>query len=168
MQYIDGWAVPRTAWLRASEDWVTDNLVAIKEIAFSSRTSQAEMDALGMEIDFMQKCDHPNIVRIFDFGIDDGTKVPYIAMEYLEGGDLSDSIESIGAMTERESCRLLAQVAKALVATAASVGLLLTPVIVTVVQSRGLPAATALHPATRIRRARGSSGRKLDRDRRQV
>ena len=31
MQYIDGWAVPRTAWLRASEDWVTDNLVAIKD-----------------------------------------------------------------------------------------------------------------------------------------
>ena len=37
-------------------------------------------------------------------------------MAFLEGGDLSDSIETVGAMTERESCRLLAQVAKALVA----------------------------------------------------
>ena len=32
VQYIDGWAVPQTAWLTASADWVTDKWMAIKDL----------------------------------------------------------------------------------------------------------------------------------------
>ena len=93
-----------------------DRRVALKTLQKNLISDQKLVKRFYLEARAASQLDHPNIVRIFDFGIDDGTKVPYIAMEYLEGGDLSDSIESIGAMTERESCRLLAQVAKALVA----------------------------------------------------
>jgi eukaryotic-like serine/threonine-protein kinase len=38
------------------------------------------------EAELMAGASHPNVVTIFDFGIDDGR--PYLVMEYVEGGDL--------------------------------------------------------------------------------
>jgi len=55
------------------------------------------------------------VVRIFDFGIDEGTKLPFLAMEYLKGESLEDLLERGGQMTERRAAGILSQVAKGLI-----------------------------------------------------
>jgi serine/threonine-protein kinase len=59
--------------------------------------------------------DHPNIVRIFDFGVDPATRVPFLAMEYVPGATLKEILKERDCLPEREACAILAQVAKALV-----------------------------------------------------
>jgi serine/threonine-protein kinase len=59
---------------------------------------------------------HPNIVSVYEMGqaeFGDET-VPYVAMEYLPGGDLMGLIEARKRLPEREAARLGAGVAKAL------------------------------------------------------
>src|SRR4051812_2163870 len=43
------------------------------------------------EAEMMAKISHPNIITIFDFGIDEGR--PFLVMEYIEGGDLRKQME---------------------------------------------------------------------------
>jgi serine/threonine-protein kinase len=93
-----------------------DRRVAVKTLQKNLISDQKLVKRFYLEARAASQLDHPNIVRIFDFGIDDATKVPFITMEYLDGGDLGDRLEITGAMPEKEACRLLAQVAKALVA----------------------------------------------------
>ncbi|MBR58651.1 MAG: hypothetical protein CMH54_11615 [Myxococcales bacterium] len=58
--------------------------------------------------------DHPNIVRIYDFGIDKETDIPYIAMEYLEGLALDELLQAEGPLPERRVTTILLGVARAL------------------------------------------------------
>ncbi len=58
--------------------------------------------------------DHPNIVRIYDFGIDKETDIPYIAMEYLEGLTLDGLLQAEGPLPERRVTSILLGVARAL------------------------------------------------------
>ncbi len=56
----------------------------------------------------------PHVVRVFDFGVDDETGTPYIAMEILEGSDLGDLIKGEGPLAVGRAARLLLQVSQAL------------------------------------------------------
>ena len=58
--------------------------------------------------------DHPNVVRIFDFGFIEGDDRPYIAMEMLEGRDLEAFLEDEGAMDPVRARRLFLPVLDAL------------------------------------------------------
>lgn len=58
---------------------------------------------------------HPGIVQVFDFGSLPSNE-PYIAMEFLEGETLSERIERLGKMPERDVVRIGRQVASALTA----------------------------------------------------
>jgi serine/threonine-protein kinase len=60
--------------------------------------------------------DHPNVVRIFDFGVDDETRVPYIAMEFLEGLTLTGLMRANGPFSEIRATGLLVGVGRALTA----------------------------------------------------
>lgn len=55
---------------------------------------------------------HPHIVRVHDWGAYDGTL--YIAMEYLPGPNLKQSIDAHGALPEDRALELAAQLADAL------------------------------------------------------
>jgi serine/threonine protein kinase len=69
---------------------------------------RAEARALG-------RLDHPNIVRVTDFGIDPrGSGVPYLVMELLEGETLAQRIARCGAVTLAEALPLLEGMACAL------------------------------------------------------
>jgi serine/threonine protein kinase len=57
---------------------------------------------------------HPNIVRIYDVGDEDG--VPFIAMEYVEGETLAGLLARRGVLEEREAARLGVQLFQALAA----------------------------------------------------
>lgn len=69
-----------------------DRPVAVKIIRHDSQRSKSEHDEIVER--FHRECriagslNHPNIVEIYDSGIDDAS--PFIAMEYLAGGCLAD------------------------------------------------------------------------------
>jgi serine/threonine protein kinase len=67
-------------------------------------------DRFLQEYETIAEMDHPNIVRIYDFGVADDHA--HIAMEYLDGGDLRQKIEA-GA-DEREAVMYLRQISSAL------------------------------------------------------
>jgi len=67
-------------------------------------------DRFLQEYETIAEMDHPNIVSIYDLGVSDDHA--HIAMEYLDGGDLRQKIES--GTGEREAVRLLRQIASAL------------------------------------------------------
>ncbi|MGQ0536290.1 MAG: serine/threonine-protein kinase [Methanobacteriota archaeon] len=54
----------------------------------------------------MAGVDHPNVVRIFDFGDLSGT--PFMVMEYVEGGSLAEMLARAGALPPDEAAGILA------------------------------------------------------------
>ena len=57
---------------------------------------------------------HPNVVTIFDYGLMDATRQPYIVMELLEGHHLGDALAEGGAMAPKRAFRLLLPALEAL------------------------------------------------------
>jgi serine/threonine-protein kinase len=58
------------------------------------------------------KLRHPQVVQVFDHGIEDGT--PFIVMELLEGEDLGTRLKRVGPMDIEDAAWILAQTAKPL------------------------------------------------------
>lgn len=54
----------------------------------------------------------PNVVQVFDYGIDQGD--PYIVMELLEGETLADRLQREGSLTIQETTTIALQIANAL------------------------------------------------------
>ncbi|MFO0749340.1 MAG: protein kinase [Myxococcota bacterium] len=63
-----------------------------------------------------------HVVRVHDFGVDDDTKTPFIAMELLRGETLASMLEREGPLWPAAAARLGAQIARAL-AEAGDVGI---------------------------------------------
>jgi serine/threonine-protein kinase len=59
------------------------------------------------------RIDHPNVMRIFDFGLAEGGR-PYLALEYVQGPTLADAIAREGAQLVSRAIAILAQCAEAL------------------------------------------------------
>ena len=51
----------------------------------------------------MARIDHPNVVRIYEYGHEDG--VPYLAMEWVDGGTLEDKLKA-GPLPQKEIVNL--------------------------------------------------------------
>lgn len=58
------------------------------------------LDNMRREIQVLQDLDHPNIVRLFEFGEDTRNQKIYLLMEKLSGGDLDDLLERSGCLGE--------------------------------------------------------------------
>ncbi|MBX9666302.1 MAG: serine/threonine protein kinase [Candidatus Obscuribacterales bacterium] len=59
------------------------------------------------------KLDHPNIIKVFDFGATE-SGAPYMVMEYAEGNSLDHYIETNGVLSEPMALSVLMQLASAL------------------------------------------------------
>ncbi len=68
------------------------------------------------EAEAASRVNHPNVVRIEDFGMCPGSNMPYIVMEYIDGRLLTDINSDSGALTLDQRCRVIRQVAAALTA----------------------------------------------------
>ena len=60
------------------------------------------------------KIDSEFVVEVFDAGIDDATRMPFLVMEFLRGEELAERIKRTGAMSPDQALAFLGQIAGAL------------------------------------------------------
>ncbi|HLY12106.1 MAG TPA: protein kinase [Planctomycetota bacterium] len=73
--------------------------VAVKVVPIGSR-EQASVDGLLLEARALAKIEHPNIVHVYDVGVQEG--LLYIVMKFLEGDTLKNRFEESGPLPEGE------------------------------------------------------------------
>lgn len=79
-------------------------IVALKIAIISSDASRNELERFRSETESAARLKHPNIVQIYDVGEWEGT--PFYTMEYIEGGNLSESMASC-PLTSLDAAKLL-------------------------------------------------------------
>jgi len=90
--------------------------VAIKCLDGELSSRPKQIKRFYRETQAAGKLEHPNVIRIFDFGIDTATRLPFYVMEFLDGRTLAEAIREDGPMSEQRAANLSSQVARALVA----------------------------------------------------
>jgi len=90
-----------------------NQLMAIKIIHAEMATDFRMLQRFRYEAESASHLNHPNIVRVHDFGITD-TGVPYLAMEYLEGMNLSTHLKEKGPLSRNQLITIFWQVCAAL------------------------------------------------------
>ncbi|AIN96905.1 protein kinase, putative [Leishmania panamensis] len=71
---------------------VTGDIVAIKQVPLSD-TDKEDLDIIVKEVEILQECDHPNIVRFY--GTYQSMGVLWIVMEYCEGGSVDMAYDQL-------------------------------------------------------------------------
>jgi hypothetical protein len=89
-------------------DRVTGEPRALKRIHMDAENVAFMTDAFEREYRVLASLDHPRIIRVFDYGVDD--LGPYYTMELLEGADLRQS----QPMSYRQACLYLRDIATSL------------------------------------------------------
>ncbi|MFJ9633535.1 protein kinase [Streptomyces sp. NPDC091280] len=101
-------------------DAVLDRQVAIKTLHTELGREQAFRERFRREAQAVAKLTHTNIVSVFDTGEDvlDGSTMPYIVMEYVEGRPLGsvldEDVRQFGAMPADKALKITADVLAAL------------------------------------------------------
>ncbi|MGW7546939.1 protein kinase domain-containing protein [Streptomyces sp. NPDC054770] len=101
-------------------DAVLDRQVAIKTLHTELGREQAFRERFRREAQAVAKLTHTNIVSVFDTGEDelDGSTMPYIVMEYVEGRPLGsvldEDVRQHGAMPADKALKITADVLAAL------------------------------------------------------
>lgn len=85
--------------------------VALKMIKAGAGAEQAQLDRFRAEARAVAQINHPNIVQIFEVGEYDG--MPFIALEYVEGGNLGNYTKGEPQSAE-ESARIVEKLALAI------------------------------------------------------
>jgi WD40 repeat protein/tRNA A-37 threonylcarbamoyl transferase component Bud32 len=66
-------------------------VVALKMLLAGAHAGAQELARFRVEAEAVARLQHPNIVQIFEVGEEKGS--PYLALEYVEGGSLSDKLK---------------------------------------------------------------------------
>ena len=86
--------------------------VAVKTLPAVMSHNQDLMRRFTSEVQHASKLEHPNIVRVYDVGEDDGTH--FYVMQYIDGSDLRSQMKSKGRYSVDETISIISQVADAL------------------------------------------------------
>ena len=86
--------------------------VAVKTLPAVMSHNQDLMRRFTSEVQHASKLEHPNIVRVYDVGEDDGTH--FYVMQYIDGPDLRSRMKSKGRYSVDETISIISQVADAL------------------------------------------------------
>src|SRR5262249_50083161 len=73
-----------------ARQFVPKRFVAIKMIRDGALADPDHIKRFGIEIEAAARCQHPNLVRIFEVGKHEG--LPYFTMEFAEGGSLDKKL----------------------------------------------------------------------------
>jgi serine/threonine-protein kinase len=87
--------------------------VALKFVGVGASVTQKALDRFEREADILKQLRHPNIVRLIGHGRHQ-KKIPYYAMEYVEGQTLSNVLERRGRLPWEEVVALGKQLCAAL------------------------------------------------------
>lgn len=95
-------------------DPLIDRIVAVKTINLDlSKDELAQFEKrFQREVKSAGRLNHPNIVTVFDVGKSDG--IAYMAMEFLEGQELRDMLDSGTVLPNDKIARIIAEVAEGL------------------------------------------------------
>src|SRR5271169_6436618 len=102
-----------------AEDTKLKRHVAIKCLRRKSDSGASRIEQFVREARSAATLEHPNIVQIYEVGEAGGYH--YIAMELIEGGNLSSLIKACGPLDLHRACQLAAETAEGL-AHAAQLG----------------------------------------------
>lgn len=100
----------------AATQLAVQRTVALKVLHQNMSTDEAGVRRFYREARSASRLKHPNVVNIYDFGIDAEANTPFIAMEFLEGRSLREVIQADGPFEPIRAAHLLEQVARALAA----------------------------------------------------
>ncbi|MBL8956225.1 MAG: serine/threonine protein kinase [Myxococcaceae bacterium] len=90
--------------------------VAVKVLAMPPESRAEVHERFDREIRALQQISHPHIVELYDFGKFEGTGLPYIALEWIEGDRLGKHIREKGPLTLTETWAITQQLLVALTA----------------------------------------------------
>ena len=90
----------------------TGEAVAIKLITDRHALDEAFIKRFKREIDVLLGLDHPNIARAVGYGVDQDRS--FLALEYIEGANLSDVLQERGALFEQDVLTIAIHVARGL------------------------------------------------------
>jgi eukaryotic-like serine/threonine-protein kinase len=99
-----------------ADDHVLGRAVAVKALAVPLAADPLLRAATWREARAAARLSHPHVTQVYDYGeasLPDGTVVPYLVMELVEGESLADRLRS-GPLPWTEAARIGAQVAAAL------------------------------------------------------
>ncbi|MEZ0064068.1 serine/threonine protein kinase [Streptacidiphilus sp. MAP12-20] len=111
------------ATVHLADDSVLDRPVAVKTMLGEMSREPSFRERFRREAQAVARLNHTNIVAVYDSGEDDfdGTPVPFIVMEYVEGASLSSvlrkDIAEHGAMPTEKALTITADVLAALAAS---------------------------------------------------
>lgn len=89
--------------------------VVVKILRNAKTDDRARVRRFYVEARLVSGLDHPNIVRVFEFGVDPVYRVPFIAMERVDGGTLQDLIDGEKSLPERRTAAIFEQIIRALI-----------------------------------------------------
>jgi eukaryotic-like serine/threonine-protein kinase len=101
-----------------AQDLELDRPVALKRLAENLARDEDLRRRFVREARLAARLAHPNVVRVFDVGEDDGR--PFIAMEYVDGETLAELVARRGPLPAAEAATLGVQVCAALAAAHAA------------------------------------------------
>jgi serine/threonine protein kinase len=88
--------------------------VAIKFLASHLMDDQSARDRFEREASIMSSLQHPNIVRLLDFGVTDGKAHPYLVLELLRGETLESKLQREADFQMNQVVEIFSQLASAL------------------------------------------------------
>lgn len=100
------------AFVYQARDKLLNRIVAVKVLRPEFVDDQEFLVKFKREAEAVASLSHPNIVNVYDVG-EDG-KVHYIVMEYVDGKNLKEIIQSEGSLEEYTALDITKQIAQAL------------------------------------------------------
>ncbi len=87
-----------------------NRIVAMKAVKDADIASPAELSRFVEEAEAVAAIDHPNVVRVHDYG--EHQRSPYLVMEYLSGGALAGQLKETGRFDPNDAAILVAKIAQ--------------------------------------------------------
>src|SRR5438132_9375207 len=93
-------------------DLRTGKIVAVKVASAHVINDKQLSRRFELEFKIAQPLDHPNLVKVFEYGKND--KLPFLAMEYVNGPSLAQHLKKHPQLSESEALGIILPVAEAL------------------------------------------------------